>query len=187
MTLPRGFKAQAERHALEFRQQLAAPKLTPIDLEGLAALLNAQVISGETLVSIERFQEIERLQVGAFSAATFVINGTNYIVTNPLNSEARRRSDIAHELGHLILKHELSEIREVEGVPFRSCKPEEEEQASALGATILLPTPVLKSLVFSGIKTAEKIAESQNVSVEMARYRLHTSGVLKITKSRTAV
>jgi len=104
-------------------------------------------------------------------------------VTNPLSSEPRRRSDIAHELGHLILKHELGEIREVEGVPFRSCKPDEEEQATAFGSTLLLPTQLLKTLVFKGISTPEKVAQSQNVSVEMARFRLNTTGVLKMLKN----
>ena len=185
MTLPRGFKAQAERDALEFRQKLATPHLAPIDIEALAELVNAQVISGEKLVDITRFQELERVQVGAFSAATFLIDNKHFIVTNPLSSEPRRRSDIAHELGHLILKHELGEIRQVEGVPFRSCKPDEEEQATAYGSTLLLPSQVLKSLVFKGVTDPAKIAQSQNVSIEMARFRLNTSGVLNIKKSRS--
>ena len=107
------------------------------------------------------------------------VEGKNYIVTSPLTSEARRRSDIAHELGHIILQHELSEIREVDGVPFRSCRPDQEEQATAFGATVLLPRPVLLAMIRKGFNTPEKIAIAQNVSVDMARFRLNTTGVLK--------
>jgi hypothetical protein len=42
---------------------------------------------------------------------------------NPLRTEGRLASDVAHELSHVLLKHELSEVREVDGGPFRSCRP----------------------------------------------------------------
>ena len=179
MTLPRGFKANAERKALEFRTGLGLSSTAPIDIVALAAHFGAEMVPGEELIPRSRFEDLESLQVGAFSAATFEVEGKYYIVTSPLTSEARRRSDIAHELGHIILQHELSEIREVDGVPFRSCRPDQEEQATAFGATVLLPRPVLLAMIRKGFNTPEKIAIAQNVSVDMARFRLNTTGVLK--------
>ena len=68
-----------------------------------------------------------------------------FIVTNPLRSTGRLNSDLAHELSHILLGHDLSEVREVNGVPFRTCQPNEEEEATAFGGTLLLPRPLLLS------------------------------------------
>jgi hypothetical protein len=85
------------------------------------------------------------------------------IVSSPLRISGRLASDIAHELSHLLLKHELSEIREISGVPFRTCRPEEEEQATNFGGTLLLPRPLLVSAARQGLG-AEEIAEKYDVT-----------------------
>ncbi|WP_458246843.1 ImmA/IrrE family metallo-endopeptidase [Streptomyces sp. MAI_2237] len=77
----------------------------------------------------------------AGSAATFEIAGRPHIVTNPLRLDGRQASDIAHELSYLLLQHDLSEVRELNGTPLRTCQPEEEEQATAFGRTLMLPRP----------------------------------------------
>jgi hypothetical protein len=64
---------------------------------------------------------------------------------SPLRVTGRQNSDLAHELAHIVLNQELSEVREINGQPFRTCKPDEEEEATALGATLLLPRPLLVS------------------------------------------
>ena len=56
-----------------------------------------------------------------------------FVVTNPLRTPGPLASDIAHEIAHVLLEHDLAEIREIEGVPFRTCQLDEEEQATALG------------------------------------------------------
>lgn len=178
MTLRRGFKADAERKAIQLRTELGLAQTAPIDLHDLAAHLDVKVVSGEDLIGREPFEELETMQVGVFSAATFDIAGRQIIVTNPIATERRRRSDIAHELGHIILEHSLTEIREVAGLPFRSCVPEQEEEATSLGSTILLPRTLLVAAARTGFDNPEKLAAAQNVSVEMARFRLHSTGVL---------
>ena len=72
--------------------------------------------------------------------------GKDIIVVSPLRVTGRQNSDLAHELAHIVLNHELSEVREINGRPFRTCKPDEEEEATAFGATLLLlPRPLLVS------------------------------------------
>jgi Zn-dependent peptidase ImmA (M78 family) len=126
-----------------------------------------------------RFTDLEALQVGVFSAGTFVIGGNNYIVTPPTSGDVGRRFDIAHELSHIILQHELSDIREVAGLQYRSCSPEEDEQANALAGTLLLPKRLLTALIDNGVNTPEQIARSQFVPLELARARLKTTGMLR--------
>jgi Zn-dependent peptidase ImmA (M78 family) len=183
VTLPRGFKAAAERRAVDLRAQLGLKPYDPLDMTAVAAHLGLKVISASSLVDIARLEELERLQAFAFSAVTFEIKGKPYIVTNPIRAQGRIASDLAHEMSHILLKHELSEVSEFEGVPFRTCRPDEEEQATALGGTLLLPRPLLFNAAKSGMGPDE-IARQYAVTIEMARFRYNTTGVGKQIQAR---
>lgn len=179
MTLPRGFKAHAEREAVRLRAELGLQPSEPLDVKQIADHLKIAVIDGERLIGRKRFEELEALQVGAFSAATFSVRDRRIIVTSPLASAGRLNSDIAHELAHIVLGHDLSEIRHVADVPFRTCKPNEEEEATAFGGTLLLPRPLLLEAAHQNLASPEAIASRYCVSAQMARYRINTTGVLK--------
>jgi len=184
VTLPRGFKADAERAAARYRAELGLGSADVLDVVALAKHLKVAVVDAGTLIERSRLEELERLQAFAFSAATFEIEDKHVIVTNPLRAAGRLASDIAHELSHLELKHELSEVRELDGVPFRTCRPDEEEQATAFGGIILLPRSLLIRAAARG-RTIEQIAETAGVTVEMARYRYNTTGVAKQVARRS--
>jgi len=81
-------------------------------------------------------------------------------------------------------EHDLSEVREVGGVLFRTCKPDEEEQATAFGGTLLLPRPLLMRAALRG-ETPPEIADACGVTVEMARYRYNTTGVARQAQRRS--
>lgn len=176
MTLRRGFKAEAERTAIALRAQLGLQPHERIDIADLAKHLDVSVVSASELIAIGRLEELERIQAFAFSACTFHIDGRNIIVTNPLRQRGRQSSDIAHELAHLILIHDLTEIRVVASMPFRTCRPDQEEEATALGGTILLPRPLLLKAAHAGQDVAA-IARSCGVTEDMARYRYNTTGI----------
>jgi hypothetical protein len=139
VSLPRGFKANAERESLRLRRELGLAPTQALDVTRLAGHLGVEIISAGDLVDVTRLEELERIQAYSFSAATFEVAGRTFVVTSPLRAAPRQASDIAHEMSHLLLRHELSEIREVSGVPFRTCRPDEEEQATSFGGTLLLP------------------------------------------------
>jgi Zn-dependent peptidase ImmA (M78 family) len=157
----------------------------PVAITKLAIHLGIKVVSADDLIPRERLEEIERLQAFAFSAATFEIGDRKIIVTNPLRSEGRLASDVAHELSHVLLAHELSEVRHLDGTAFRTCKPDEEEQATAFGGTLLLPRALLMQAALKGLGP-DQIASASGVTAEMARFRFHTTGVLKQAKRRYA-
>ncbi len=184
MTLRRGFKAEAERDAVRLRKEMGLAENDRLDPRDLATHMNVVVMNAAELVDIEELEELERLQAFAFSAATFEIEERKIVVVSPLRNSGRQNSDIAHELAHIRLKHDLSEIREINGMPFRTCKPEEEEEATAFGATLLLPRPLLLSAVLRGA-TIGQIASQYDVTVEMARFRYNTTGVAKQALSRS--
>lgn len=176
MTLPRGFKAEAERTAERIRTELTLAPDAALPTEELTRYMGIRLVSAETLVDRSRLEELERLQAFAFSAVTFDIKDQKVIVTNPLRTKERMASDVAHEVSHVLLDHQLSEVREVEGVPFRTCQPAEEEQATALGGTLLLPRKLLLAAARRRL-TPEGIAAEYGVTVEMARFRYNTTGV----------
>lgn len=181
MTLRRGFKAEAERQAARVRKELGLASHDRLDPRDLAVHMNVAVVDAADLVDIAELEELERLQAFAFSAATFEIEDRKIIVVSPLRTSGRQNSDIAHELAHLMLDHDLSEIREIDGMPFRTCKPDEEEEATVFGGTLLLPRPLLLSAARRKA-TIEQIANQYDVTVEMARFRYNTTGVAKQTQ-----
>ena len=185
MALPRGFKAEAERTAQKLRAAAGLAPSTPLDLPSLSESLEVRVVSATELVPIESLQEIERIQAYAFSACTFEINERHVIVYNPIRTRPRRRSDIAHELAHIILKHDLTEIQYLNEVPFRTCRPDQEQEATTLGGTLLLPRTALLGEARSGA-ALDQIAKKYEVTKQMAQFRWNTSGVERQLAAQSA-
>lgn len=149
-----------------------------INVGKLAEHLGVVVRGADELVPLSELKRLDELQPGCFSAATIHLpNGKVIAVTNPLNeSVARRDSDLAHELAHVILGHQPSQVDRVGDLTFFDCDPEQEEEANWLAGCLLLPRPLLLTAARQGL-TAEQIAEENSVSIQMARFRLNTSGV----------
>jgi Zn-dependent peptidase ImmA (M78 family) len=183
VTLPRGFGANAERLAQKCLLDSGQKGKVPVDIKAVAARRNVPVISADKLVPLKQLHDIEKLQAFAFSACTFEINNRKIIVFNPIHNVGRSNSDIAHELGHILLEHILSEIQEVGGLPFRVCQPEQEEQATALGSAILVPEKELLDAAYKGA-SIELIARQFEVTVPMARFRWNKVGVSRRLERR---
>jgi Zn-dependent peptidase ImmA (M78 family) len=174
----RGFKAEAERLAERTRTQMGLRPHDHLDIRDLARHLGVEVTRADQLVARARLEELERVQPGAFSAATFHLpDGRTVAVCNPCSDPARTNSDIAHELAHILLDHEVRDIQQLAGHTFLTCNPEQEEEANWLAGCLLLPRPLLLRAARAGA-TPETLAIRYNVSLAMARFRLNTSGVL---------
>jgi hypothetical protein len=183
----RGFKAEAERLAVRLRTELGVPPIQRLDVDQLAAHLGVEVRCADDLVDRMELEKLNALQPGCFSAATFHLSdGRTVAVTNPVGTtEARRDSDLAHELAHVILRHELRTAERIGGLTFFNCDPEQEEEANWLAGCLLLPRPLLLAEARLG-RTAEQIATRHNVSLQMAKFRLNASGVhFQVSRVRT--
>ena len=176
MALPRGFKAEAERIAQRLRADAGVGRSARLKLKPVAESLDVRIVSADELVPLEILHEIERIQAYSFSACTFEINERHVIVFNPIRSRPRRRSDIAHELAHIILEHDLTEIQYLNDVPFRTCRPDQEQEATALGGTLLLPRRALLEEARNGA-TIERVAKKFDVTKQMAQFRWNSTGV----------
>lgn len=89
-----------------------------------------------------------------------------YIFFNDKHSVERQRFTIAHELGHILLKHYFKnkEYNQLE------------KEANMFAARLLMPMCILNALNYT---TAEQIAQTCLVSLESANWRLSRLKMLK--------
>ena len=179
MALRRGFKSEAERIARRVRSEMGLNASKSVAPEVLARLMGIEIRAGDELIQRERFKELESIQPDSFSACTLRPSPDRVVVVyNPLSARSRRRSDLAHELAHILLDHELSRLERLGDVTFFSCDAMQEEEAGWLSGCLLLPRSLLLAEVGRGAN-AKKIAEKCGVSEKMAQYRLNVTGVLR--------
>ena len=179
MALRRGFKSEAERIAQQVRSEVGVGAAQMVTPEVLADLLSVEIRSGDELISRKRFVELDQIQEGAFSACTFrPSNGRVVVVYNPISPPTRKRSDLAHELAHILLDHDLSRIEKLGDVTFITCDATQEEEAAWLAGCLLLPRALLLREVRKG-SSASKIARQSGVSESLVRYRINVTGVAR--------
>ena len=177
MALRRGFKSEAERIAKQVQAELGLSISESVEPKLIAELLGIEVRAGDELIPRERFEELGDIQPDAFSACTLRPSPDRTVVVhNPLSPKTRWKSDIAHELAHTLLDHELSRVQRLGDVTFLSCDPVQEEEAAWLSGCLLLPRALLLAEIQRGAG-ARDIARKHGVSERMAQYRLDVTGV----------
>lgn len=175
MPLRRGFKAEAERRAISMWSEVGQPAQQPLDLDATASTLGARILMADQLVSRHRLETLEELQPFAFSACTFDVQGQPIIVLNPLHAEGRRRADAAHEIAHLLLRHEMRVPERIAGYVFFTGNADQEDEATWLAGALLLPRATVVRAAHAGMGPAD-LAGVYGTTEEMARFRLNATG-----------
>jgi hypothetical protein len=179
--LKRGFKAKAERLALEYREKLGLSPHSPLCAFLLADYLSIPVYEAtEFLVSNTDRDRLAGAGINdcGWSALTMKAgSGQTIILHNPFHTPARQQSNIMHELAHIICGHafDILEIDVPIPIGMRNFNEVHEEEAKSLGSSLQLPRPGL----LWGLKenmSVEQIAVYFNASVEMVNYRIRMSG-----------
>lgn len=150
-------------------------------MEAVALAQHAGCIvrAADTLVDIGKLKELKRIQDNAFFACTFELpGGRRAIVFNPLMSDTRRNSDVAHEVAHILLAHRLSRLERLGDVGFLSCDKQQEEEAGWLAGCLLLPRFALIHDLRKRM-SHETIAKARILSEEMVDYRVRVTGVAR--------
>lgn len=178
----RGFKAEAERIALELRAEIGLSPRARLDPLALAAHLLVPVISLSDLAKAVP-AAVAHLTRGAgrshFSAATvYVSKYKRIIITNPGHSDARRGNSLCHELSHIILEHDSE--APISSMGERAWNGVHEREAEWLGACLLIPGEAAVHAAKQGHDDAT-IAESFGVSEALATWRM------RMTAARTRV
>jgi Zn-dependent peptidase ImmA (M78 family) len=178
--LRRGFKAEAEAYAIEFRMELGILPTAPLDMFLLAVLLEVptlplSALSGE--IQPVNYALLTSRSGNPLSAVTLFTGRRRAIVFNDSNAPTRQQSDVAHELSHAILDHPPSELTDASG--GRHYNEVLEAEAICLSGVLLVPRPAAIRLATA--KTALEIAAAHyNISPAMMRMRLNQSGAMKI-------
>jgi hypothetical protein len=179
MALARGFKAEAERIIADVCRDLKVPADQQIDPIRLAEQLHVEIRSAGDLVDVRSLRELEALHPGAFSACTFrPRDDRTVVVYSPLNSVARRNSDLAHELAHIILGHKLTRLERIGDLSYFVCDAAQEEEAAWLSGCLLRPRHLLVSDLRRGLSAAD-IAKRRRVSEAMVTYRINVTGAMR--------
>ncbi|MBI2373860.1 MAG: ImmA/IrrE family metallo-endopeptidase [Deltaproteobacteria bacterium] len=173
----RGFKAECERLALEYRAELKLDVSDRLDPAELAKNLAIPVVSLSELLahgarpkSVQHFHGRAREEL---SAATVFQGTARLIVFNQTHSLGRRSNSTAHELAHGILEHEPSEALAPDG--HRRWDPLMEREADWLAGALLVPRDTAL-LVARAALPIEAAAEQFGVSVQLMNWRLNETG-----------
>src|SRR5687767_2668671 len=125
----RGFKQEAETHALAFRKALGIEGIAPLPARRLAGHLGYQVIRPDTLEGIPR-AAADWLCCPSCGWSALVLTGAEarLIVYNPSESPARQESSLMHELAHLVCGHPSTSLELGKGLMLRSFNEEHEAE-----------------------------------------------------------
>ncbi len=183
MALRRGFLAEANKYALEFRNELQLAPHAPLCPWSLAGHLEIPIAPISRLKGMDeihyKFFKDKKCPVSA--AAVPISKLGRVIIYNDHHPLNRQSNSIAHEVAHIVLRHPAAQITHADGT--RKFDSVLEEEASNLGAILLVPDKAAQHIVFQEISL--KIACTEyKVSGELMEWRLNKSGARRILQNR---
>lgn len=184
----RGFKAEAERVALDVRQSLGLEPMAPIDPWAYAAHLGVVVLDFNKLdLSSEHCQQLLKIDPESWSGLTLKEGGRHFVLINPADQKRRQCNTMMHEIAHITLKHVPKRVDvSAGGLMLLSDYPaDQEDEADWLAAAVLLPRDALHHHRSNGWTTGQ-ICDVYCVSTELCNWRLRMTGVEMQLRRRSA-
>lgn len=176
--LRRGFKADAERLAIELRGEVGLKPHDRLDPQALADLYGIPALDLSDLdVDQRHVQQFVGDDSVSWSALTVFCGTRRLIVLNDAHDDGRLANSFSHELAHLFLEHQPKPVRNADGT--FSWNPVMEAEATELAAQLLIPTRTARSLAYRG-QSADRVAQIYGVSSDLAQWRLRVSGGMRM-------
>lgn len=142
----------------------------PVDPLAIASKLGAVVIPRDDLNGVSGMIEL-------------MPNNIPVISCNSLEPNVRQRFTLAHEVGHLALKHLTPErpfFRDTRNEMGSSQWSPLERDANTFAANLLMPARIVnKAVLESGITSIARLAQLFDVSEIAMTYRLQDLGLIK--------
>ncbi|MCR1981391.1 ImmA/IrrE family metallo-endopeptidase [Cellulosimicrobium cellulans] len=175
-------KAALQRLANDVRSELDLDGQSPFDFDRWSEEYSIPIISAaEVGASEAAVAHVTRLASHLWSAG-LLQNGTGHIIVfNPAHSRVRVRSNLAHEVAHIIAEHVLGTTWLDEDGGCTGAGKVQEQEAAELAGALLIPPEAAKRAAMYG-RAPETIARQFDVSVEMAEWRMRMSGGAVIAK-----
>lgn len=176
----RGFKAACERTAADQRQEIGLRPKDPLDPEELAQHLGVTVWRPEDVPDFapDSLRQLVEEDADSWSAVTLQVASSKLTIVNSTHAPTRQRSDLAHELSHLILGHRPSRIDVSDQglLVLSTFEGDEEEEASWLSGALLVPRDGLMQ-AYRQQRDESCLAEHFGVSLQLLKWRLNATGV----------
>ncbi len=175
------FKADAERKSEQYRKQLGLTVFDPLDAHHLAKLMDVPIFTVDDFPDLDPVHIAKLRDTDSFDAMWMPNeDGDKIIIHNNYHSPKRQQSNLMHELAHISEGHSIpvdkAKLCLLYGLHFYD--KSQENEAKFLGGCLQITRPALLSAVNKGM-TEIDISDQYNASVEMVRYRLFSSGVMK--------
>lgn len=181
-----GFKAHAKRLALELRDEIGLTPYLPFNPWALAELYGIEVHRLSDLdcsAEAKRRFMLDKTEIFSGALIPLAPSGAT-ILENDGHALVRRRSTTSHEMAHLVLEHRFDTMI-VNERGCRAADSEHEEEANELAGEMLLPFEAAQALARRNASNAEAATQFA-VSIDMARWRLDSTGARKIAKRQAS-
>jgi hypothetical protein len=188
VALRRGFKTWCENTARGYRRDLKLAATAPLDPRVLAEHLGIQIWTPADIPGLDS-KHVHHLTVVAresWSAATLRNGNASLIIINNGHALTRQNNSLAHEIGHLVLRHEPAKMYITpDGLMMMSeYNPIHEEEANWFAGAILVPRDALLEMIRNQISDSDA-ASQFGVSVELLVMRRNRTGVdIQLSRSR---
>ncbi|MEU1183778.1 ImmA/IrrE family metallo-endopeptidase [Streptomyces sp. NPDC005820] len=160
--------------AQEERAGLGLGPRDPLDPYALAEKHGISVYTLSNLreadMSDEAFQYFTKHRTSAWSAALVPLGTARVIIENESHQLERRRSNIAHELGHHLLEHSFDSVILGEDHK-RQFNEQQEKQAAFIAGELLVPLAAAERMAFNGWDN-ERVAAAYGVSKQFAQNQM---------------
>jgi hypothetical protein len=179
-TLRRGFKTWCENSARGYRRELKLSPVAPLDPRVLAQHLGITIWTLAEIPGINP-KDVHHLTVVAresWSAATLRNGNASLIIINNGHALTRQNNSLAHEIGHIVLRHEPAKMYVTpDGLMMMSeYNPIHEEEANWFAGAILVPRDALLDAAARGL-TDSVAADYFGVSNAVFQMRRNRTGV----------
>jgi Zn-dependent peptidase ImmA (M78 family) len=173
-----GFKADAERIALELRAELGLGPADKLDPRDLARHLGIPVIPLRELKGEVEDAHLARLlaKESPLSALTVCAGTRRLIVFNQRHAPTRRSNSLAHELAHVILEHPPGPVLDPTG--HRRWDAERETEADWQAGALLVPREGALAWLMRE-KSPDGGEKHFGVSRALFLWRVHQTGAVR--------
>ena len=174
----RGRVTHLREVAREVRGELGLDTLAPFDPAGCARLYGIDIVQMSSLEGVDlALTHFASDETALFSGALVRRGSGAFIVLNDFHAPVRQRSTLSHEMAHLLLEHEFTQL--IHSAAGCSHERDQEEEADYLGGELLIPFAAAVRLARQEQPDAD-VAARMITSVQMARWRMNATGARRI-------
>lgn len=180
VSFARGFKTWAENTSIALRSRLGIKDTDPLPPTIIAEHLGVRLWTPSEVpgLPVETRNYLLSAAGDEWSAVAVRVGPVDVIIVNSSHSQARRASDVMHELSHIMCRHEPAQVllSTATGLGLRTFNVTQEAEANWLAGCLLLPRTALVRC--SRMKlTKQEACAIYGVSVDLYTYRLNITGV----------